>query len=436
MLSEGIFPDRQNAFASDITAREGGTGLGLAFLWYVLKGQDMEIKVDSGSSLKKGGARFIIVYSKTETVIRYKQEKLSMTDSDWIKVGLILEGKTECKEGEENRYLRYKNCHDPLRQLVAMRKARGLKRGLTLPEETLLIAEYRKGNGAAYEILRRWHLPLIYREAHRFIGCYNLPEEKFDDLVSEGAIGFFKALKKYDPSRGVHIRTYAAYWVSQSMSRGIQKEHLGDIRLPIGVRTKLNKLYRAEMRFYNEFDRSPEPEDYDTIRIFAEEEGVSEELFRKLVRIRSERCDISIDDPISEDSRRRFRDSIPDIRVRMADDEVEIAENIELDRNIFERLRNIFIEKGKEKQFRIYCMYKGYDPDTGEKIDEDLSLDDVGAEYGLTRERVRQIVAKVEKRRKQIVLMVLSKKQPEDEEIAPPKAKAKKRPSKRVRRSV
>ena len=235
---------------------------------------------------------------------------------------------------------------------------------LTPQEEVELAARIRKGDKKARAHMIKANLRLVVKIAQDYSG-YGLP---LADLISEGNIGLMKAVERFDPEKGGKLSTYAAWWIKQSIKRALANQSK-TIRLPVHMVDKIAKMRRISTILTEAMGREPTDEE------LAEELGIPR---RKLALLkRASQRPTSLDAPVNEGESTDYSEIIGDEKAVNPLDALA-------DKNLHNQLDTL-LEVLDEREHRIIDARFGLD---GKKP---MTLEEVGREFGVTRERIRQL---------------------------------------------
>ncbi|MDH3645359.1 MAG: RNA polymerase sigma factor RpoS [Gammaproteobacteria bacterium] len=277
------------------------------------------------------------------------------------KNGAALDVEPVVPAGEKRRKSFDRRVHDATRLYLG---EIGFSPLLTANEEVYYARRVQRGDEAARRRMIESNLRLVVKIARRYMNR-GLP---LLDLIEEGNLGLLHAVKKFDPERGFRFSTYATWWIRQTIERGIMNQ-TRTIRLPIHVIKEINKYLRSARKLAQALDREP---DFDEI---ADDMGCSVENVRRLFGLNERTTSAHV--PVGRDGDRTVLDCIPD--AECADPEHE-AQNDKIN-EVLETWLERLSEKQRAVVERRFGLH-GY---------EKLTLEQVGAEIGVTRERVRQI---------------------------------------------
>ncbi len=234
-------------------------------------------------------------------------------------------------------------------------------------DERAIARRARKGDRAAAERLVTANLRFVISYVKKYQGRgLNLAE-----LVCIGNEGLLKAVKKFDPDKGVKFISYAVWWIRQTVLQALA-EQTRSVRIPLNQNSNLVKLSRTETALTQKLGRTP------TDREIAEEMGEPVETVRALRRVAS--AELSLDAPLDKSD----RDSASFGERFAGMDEEEIEEDVEAQARR-EFLERMFEEYLTERERKILVLYYGLDDG------EEMTLEQIGELLGVTRERIRQI---------------------------------------------
>lgn len=238
---------------------------------------------------------------------------------------------------------------------------------LSAEEEIDLAERMVDGDEIAKKKLVEANLRLVVSIAKRYVGRGML----FLDLIQEGNLGLIKAVEKFDYKKGFKFSTYATWWIRQAITRAIA-DQARTIRIPVHMVETINKLIRVHRQLLQEHGRDPKPEE------LAKEMEMPEDKIREIMKIAQE--PVSLETPIGEEEDSHLGDFIPD------DDALAPAEAAAYSL-LREQLEDVLATLNDREQ-KVLKLRFGLDDGRARTLEE------VGKEFDVTRERIRQIEAK------------------------------------------
>ena len=253
---------------------------------------------------------------------------------------------------------------DPVRMYL---KEIGKVSLLTADEEIELAKRMEQGDEEAKKRLAEANLRLVVSIAKRYVGRGML----FLDLIQEGNLGLIKAVEKFDYRKGYKFSTYATWWIRQAITRAIA-DQARTIRIPVHMVETINKLIRVSRQLLQELGREPTPEE------IAEEMKMPVDRVREILKISQE--PVSLETPIGEEEDSHLGDFIQDDNVPVPADAAAFT-------MLKEQLEDV-LSTLTDREQKVLRLRFGLDDGRARTLEE------VGKEFNVTRERIRQIEAK------------------------------------------
>lgn len=310
------------------------------------------------------------VVEETEEAVSAEEDTDTETENEEERETAVVE-KEDAEEGEEKEEKEEKETYVQADATRLYLKEIGFSPLLTAEEEVFFARKAQKGDAAARRRMIESNLRLVVKIARRYMnrGLALL------DLIEEGNLGLIRAVEKFDPERGFRFSTYATWWIRQTIERGIMNQ-TRTIRLPVHVLKEINIYQRAARYLSQKLDHEPTPEEVAQLLDKPIEDvkgmlGLNERL-------------ASVDAPLDDDPDRSLLDAIADERTL----DPEKAQQREDLQALIESWLNELNDKQREVVERRFGL-------NGREIS---TLEEVGADIGVTRERVRQIQVEALKR--------------------------------------
>ena len=293
--------------------------------------------------------------------LEMEEDDLLNDEEDEKKSGVIIKSSGEIEVSDSAKNI---PTDDPVRMYF---KEIGKVPLLTADEERELAIRIEQGDEEAKKKLCESNLRLVVSIARRYLNR----GLSFLDLIQEGNLGLIKAVEKFDYTKGYKFSTYATWWIRQAITRSIA-DQARTIRIPVHMVETINKLIRISRQLLQEYGREPTSEE------IAKEMGISVEKVREIKKISQD--PVSLETPIGEEEDSHLGDFIPDEDIPSP---VDAAAYSMLQKQLREVLDTL-----SEREKKVLILRFGLDDG------RPRTLEEVGREFNVTRERIRQIEAK------------------------------------------
>jgi len=344
-------------------------------------------EMKSNALIQKGRDRGFVTYDEIlkefpqiEDDIAFLDElytKLSTANVDILEGGGILEVEDlKDKKGVPAYSRGSDSAYDSIQMYL---KEIGQYPLINAAKEKELAKRIQNGDMEAKNLLAKANLRLVVSIAKKYVG--RSPDLTLLDLIQEGNLGLFRAVDKFDWTKGYKFSTYATWWIRQAITRALADQSR-TIRVPVHMVETIAKYKQVVRRLSQELGREPLPDEIAT------EMGMEVEKIYQIEKI--EQAVVSLEQPVGEDS----DDSKSTLQDFIADDKI-LSPDQESSRRILRDQVNTILSDLSEKERKILEMRHGLNDGITHTLEE------VGKEFGVTRERIRQIEAKAHEKIRQ-----------------------------------
>lgn len=294
----------------------------------------------------------------------FEKDGIELLDDEKINEKILESSSDEDLTKEDLSVPKGVSVDDPVRMYL---KEIGKIPLLTGAEEVTIAKRMEIGDNLAKQELAEANLRLVVSIAKRYVGR----GMSFLDLIQEGNLGLMKAVEKFDYTKGFKFSTYATWWIRQAITRAIA-DQARTIRIPVHMVETINKLVRVQRQLVQELGRDPVPEE------IAEEMNLDVEKVREIQKIAQE--PVSLETPIGEEEDSHLGDFIPDEEILSPSDAATFT-------LLKEQLDGVLTTL-TDREKKVLTLRFGLDDGRARTLEE------VGKEFDVTRERIRQIEAK------------------------------------------
>lgn len=350
------------------------------------KKKDFDIEIQVNRLLDKGKGRGFVTYDEilrefpnVETDILFLEElyeRLNAAGIDVLEGGKLLDDESSLDQKGGYQYHKGESSYDSIQMYL---KEIGQYPLITAAEEVELAKRIEDGDDEAKNILARSNLRLVVSIAKKYVG--RSPDLTLLDLIQEGNLGLFKAVDKFDWTKGYKFSTYATWWIRQAITRALADQSR-TIRVPVHMVETIAKYKQVVRRLSQDLGREPLPEE------IAIEMNLDVDKIYQIEKI--DQSTASLDSPTKDDD----DDGKSTLGDFLSDDSIMSPDDAASHRIVSDQIKQIMSDL-PEKERRILEMRHGL------KDGITHTLEEVGKEFGVTRERIRQIEAKAHEKIRQ-----------------------------------
>ena len=320
----------------------------------------MDIGTKKGSLNEEDIYFKLLKYESTAEEINYVIDSLEKA-----RIKIIRAVEPETDNNEISKIISEVNVDDPVKMYL---KDIGKVPLLSSEEEIVLAKKMLEGDEYAKAKLSEANLRLVVSIAKRYVGRTSM---QFLDLIQEGNLGLIKAVEKFDHTKGFRFSTYATWWIRQSITRAMA-DQARTIRIPVHMVETIHKLTRSTRQLLQKLGRDP------TVEEIAEYMQLPVEKIEEIQKIAQD--PISLENPVGEEDDSKIADFIEDETIRSP---VEVATQ-----NLLKEQLMAVIDTLTPREQKVIRLRYGLDDS------HPRTLEEVGKEFNVTRERIRQIEAK------------------------------------------